>query len=409
MSLTGGQRDGGTPARPPSESMWNRNFVLLCYVNLALLLGVQLLLPTLPLYLIKIGGAQGDVGFVMGAYTIAAMFMRAISGWLSDRYGRKRIMVSGLAMMVAVTVLYWFAKTVPVIVVVRVLHGVAFGIAGTAIGAIIADSLPSTRMAEGIGYFGLTVPLSMGVAPAIGISLVNTFGYSVLFVVLSGAAVITLLPSLLVRSARIDSSVSGRSVTETLSNLVEKAALLPSLVMFLLSLVNSAVFYFIALYGARLDIGNVGLFFAFNALFMVISRPLSGRWADRGGSTPVVLIGLLSFLAGMVSIAFSYSMTGLLVAGALIGFGLGFTLPSLQALAVRHVPMERRGAATGTYYAAFDLGFGVGAVAWGFVAQLFGYRAMYLMTLIPLLLAGVTYLKFEARMFSRPGQRRSSP
>ena len=326
VNTTGGQRNGGRPTGPPSEPIWNRNFVLLCYVNLVLLLGVQLLLPTLPLYLIKIGGAQRDVGFVMGAYTIAAMFMRAISGWLSDRYGRKRIMVMGLAMMVAVTILYWVAKTVPFVAVVRALHGISFGIAGTAIAAIIADSLPAPRMAEGIGYFGLTVPLSMGVAPAIGISLVNSFGYSVLFIVLSGAAVITFVPSLLVKSARNESFVPAASVRETLSNLLEKAALLPSLVMFLLSLVNSAIVYFIALYGAGLELGNVGLFFASNALFMVISRPLSGRWADRGGSTAVIVIGLLSLLAGMISIAFSYTMAGFLLAGALVGFGFGLFL-----------------------------------------------------------------------------------
>jgi len=392
-------KGGATVGLP--DSIWTRNFVLLCVANLSLLLGVQLLLPTLPLYLLKIGGTQRDVGFVMGAYTIGAMFMRAGAGWLSDRYGRKRVMISGLAMMAAVSVLYWKADHVSYVTVVRVFHGIAFGLASTAVGAIVADSLPVARMAEGIGYFGLTAPLSMGVAPIIGLWLVNRFSYTVLFIAVGAMTLLTLLLSLPVRSARVRLSVPNSSVAETLASLVEKAALLPSVVIFFLSLINSAVMYFIAIYAASLSIGNVGLFFATSSLFMVISRPISGQWADRGGSAAVILIGFICLCAGMIAIGLSHSIVGFLLAGALVGSGSGFSMPTLQALAVRYVPADRRGAATGTYYAAFDMGFGAGAIVWGFVAEALGYRTMYLTTLIPLALAGAIYYRFEARIASQ--------
>jgi MFS family permease len=157
----------------------------------------------------------------------------------------------------------------------------------------------------------------------------------------------------------------------------------------------------ITLYAANLGIGNVSLFFAANSLFMAISRPLSGRWADRGGSTAVILIGLLSLFAGMIAISLSHGIVGLLLAGALVGFCSGFSMPTLQALAVRDVPADRRGAATGTYFVAFDMGFGVGAVVWGLVVQASGYRGMYLTTLVPLTLAGAIYFWLEGRMPSR--------
>jgi MFS family permease len=311
------QTNNSGPTTGRLDSIWTRNFVLLCFANLSLLLGVQLLLPTLPLYLLKIGGTQRDVGFVMGAYTIGAMFMRAVSGWLSDRYGRKNVMISGLAMMAAVSVLYWGADDVSYVTVVRAFHGIAFGLASTAVGAIVADSLPVARMAEGIGYFGLTAPLSMGVAPIIGLWLVNRFSYPALFIAVGAMTMLTLLLSLPVRSARVHLSVSGSSIAETLSNLVEKAALLPSIIIFFLSLINSAVMYFIATFAANLDIGNVGLFFAASSLFMVISRPISGQWADRGGSTAVIFIGFVCLSAGMIAIGLSRTIVGFLLAGAL--------------------------------------------------------------------------------------------
>jgi MFS family permease len=402
---TGSKMDRSVTASGNTEglpgSIWSKNFALLCLSNLALLVSVQLLLPTLPLYLQTIGGSRRDVGIVMSAYTISAMFMRAVAGWLSDRWGRRNVMIVGLAMILAVTVFYRFADSVPLVATIRALHGLAFGLAGTAMGAIAADSLPLARMAEGIGYFGLTVPLSMGIAPMIGIFLAGKYGYSGLFTVVSSMALATLLCGFPVKSVRIDRTSQSRSRgASPLSGFVERAALLPSLIMFFLSLVNGAVAYFIALYAHSLNIGNVGLFFASNSLFMIMSRPLSGRWADRGGTGPVVGIGFLALFAGTIVIGFSHQIVGFLVAGALMGMGSGFSIPTLQALAVRHVPADRRGAATGTYFAAFDMGFGVGALVWGFVAELTSYRTMYLATLLPLALAAAIYYKFEGKMVS---------
>ena len=102
------------------SSIWTGNFALLCLASLSLLVCAQVLLPTLPLYVLKIGGTQRDVGFVMGAYTIGATIMRTLAGWLSDRYGRKRVMISGLVMMAAVTVVYRAADNVLFVGTIRV-------------------------------------------------------------------------------------------------------------------------------------------------------------------------------------------------------------------------------------------------------------------------------------------------
>jgi MFS family permease len=378
-----------------SGSIWTRNFVLLCTASLTLLVCAQVLLPTLPLYVLKIGGTRRDVGFVMGAYSICATIMRAVSGWLSDRYGRKRIVVSGLIVMLAVTLLYRTAHSALFVGTIRGLHGLFYGLAGTTMGAIVADSLPVARMAEGLGYYGLMATLSMGVAPMIGIWLVTGFSYSALFVFVTSLAAVTLLAALPVRSVRIRVPLQERFSGGTLCNLLEKTALLPSAVMFLLSLVNGAMVYYIALYAVDLRMGNVGPFFAATSLFTVVSRPASGRWADRGGSAHVVLIGFLCLIAGMVAIGISHTIMGFIVAGALVGVGYGFSMPTLQAFAVRNAPGGRRGAATGTYYASFDMGIGLGAVVWGFVSAAWGYQIMYFTTLIPLALAMAIYYKFR--------------
>jgi MFS family permease len=284
------------------------------------------------------------------------------------------------------------------LIILRVFHGLTFGLAGTAIGTIVVDSVPTTRMSEGIGYFGLTPTISMSLAPMIGLWLVGRFSYSVLFTVVSTMIMLALIFGFAVRNANVHVRAPANSVAGTLSNLIEKTALLPSVVTFFLSLINGAMLFYIVLYAAGLGIRNIGLFFATSSLCMAISRPLSGRWADRGGAGAVILIGLLTLLTGIMVISFSHTLMGFLLAGAFAGLGFGFCIPTLQALAVRHATSDRRGAATGTYFAAFDMGLGLGAILWGAVAEASGYRLMYFSTIVPLALAGVVCYRFRARM-----------
>jgi MFS family permease len=396
--IVSGRQTGGSVTKGQRTSIWTKNFLLLSLANLSLFMSLLLLLPTLPLYLFKIGGTQRDVGYVMGAYTLGAMFMRSIAGWLLDRYGRKQIMLLGLAMMLAVTVLYRLAHDVSSITIIRAFHGLTFGLVGTAIATAAAEGLPTSRLGEGIGYFGLTTTLSLALAPMIGLWLVGTFGYPVLFTAVSVMTMLTLFCSVPVSSVHVRVRAPDSSVGRTLANLLEKTALLPSAVTFFLSFVNGAVMYFIAVYASDLGVRSIGLFFAASSLIMVISRPIGGRWADHGGTSMVILIGLLFLVTGTAAIGFSHTIVGFLVAGVFNGFGFGFCAPTLQALAVRRAPTNRWGAATGTYYAAFDMGYGLGAIVWGFVAEAIGYQAMYFTTLIPLALAGAMYYRFRARM-----------
>jgi MFS family permease len=388
--------NGASDNRP--LSIWTRDFVLLCIANLSFFMSSQAFLPTLPLYLLKIGGTQREVGYVMGVYTLGAMLMRAVSGLLSDRYGRKRIMMMGLVIMLVVSASYLFAGNVPFVTILRVFHGFAFGLAATAISTMAADSLPAARLSEGIGYFGLTSTISMSLSPMIALWLVDVFGYATLFMSVCGSVVVTLLCGLFIHGIHVPARPrADGSATAFLSNILEKSAFLPSLLAFFLSLTNSAMIFFIALYAVSLGVRHIGLFFAASSVCMAISRPLSGRWTDRGGAVKVIFIGLSILAAGVVAVGFSHSIAGFLPAGALAGLGLGFCIPTMQALAIRSTSADRRGSATGTFFAAYDLGLGLGAILWGFVAQVLGYGPMFFFALIPLVFAGSVFYRSGGR------------
>ncbi len=386
--------EGEQKVRRPSY-IWTRNFILLCLANFVLFMSTQMLFPSLPGYILNIGGNQMDVGYVMGAYTIGAMLIRPFAGWLVDNYGRKMIMIIGMIMMLAASLLYTVAGDVALMMLIRSLHGLAFGLVTTAIGTIVVDSLPLGRLSEGMGYFGLTSSLSMAVAPIIGFWLVGKSGYPLLFLAVILLSVLAFGSSFLVRGTTAPSKTPSTAATGIWNKLLEKTALIPSGMMFLLALVYGSVLSFISLYAAEHGIANIGLFFSAMALTMLLSRPISGRWADSGCMNRVLLIGHLALFIGMVTTGLSHIIPHFLLAGVFIGIGFGFCLPTLQALAVRNAPVHRRGAATATFFASLDLGIGLGTILGGYVAAATSYQIMYFSTLIPIALAGVIYFKYS--------------
>lgn len=379
--------------------IWTVRFISLCMANLALFMSMHILSPLLPLYLVEIGGSERDVGFVMSAYSIGAIIMRPLAGLWVDRTGRKKVLTLGMALALLVTSFYALAADVTLIMLVRGFHGLAFGIVSTALATIVADSLPPARLSEGIGYFGLTTSFSLALAPLVGFWLLGASGFRILFI---GVIVLTAMAfccSMLVRVPVIPlASSKSKSVKEILGGLLEKRALPASAVVFFLAMVHGSVLTYIALYATQLGLDNIGFFFTANAITTLISRPVAGRWADRGRNDLVLCLGMLALIIAMIIIVLSHTITGFLLAGILIGFGFGFCTPTLQALAVRHVPANRRGAATGTFFVAFDLGIGLGTIIWGFVAEAAGYQLMYFFTLIPLSVAAAIYYIFRTKM-----------
>jgi MFS family permease len=144
-------------------------------------LGFQMLLPVLPVYSAKLGGADTWAGLVVGIFTFSAVIMRPIAGRLLDQKGRKGVFFYGLGVFILCTLAYNWVPSVLLLLVLRFLHGFGWGASGTATSTIASDLIPKQRFAEGMGYFGLTSTLSMAVGPALGLSIMNGYGFNTVF------------------------------------------------------------------------------------------------------------------------------------------------------------------------------------------------------------------------------------
>ncbi len=349
------------------EPLWTRGFVILLAASVLYFTGVYLLLPTLPLYAVHLGGGDATAGLLMGFFTGAAIAVRPLTGWALDAYGRKAILVVGTALSVVAIVAHQWAAGIILLLGLRVVNGAAFGLQTTAAATLAGDMAPRARLGEGMGFFTLAVGVPMAIAPAVGMWLVGREDYTALFMLAGLVTAVSLLLCLVMPVPRRALPRAAFS-RPSFASLFERSSLFPAAMVLLLTVTYGPILSLLALYGVERGLGNVGVFFTVYAIVLTATRPLSGRLADGWGFEPTAALGLVFVAAGLLTLASAHGLVVLLAAAALYGVGFGTTQPSLQAIAMHRVVPARRGAATATFLMAYDLGLAVGSVVAGFLA-----------------------------------------
>lgn len=356
------------------KPIFTRNFIFITLINLFIFFSFQMIFPTLPIYISHIGGNDAVIGLVMGVFTVTSLLTRPLAGWALDTIGRRPVFLIGLIILLLSALSYSFATAVGTIVMIRLLHGIGWGISGTAAATVAAEIIPRSRFGEGMGYFSLANSLSMAVAPATGIYIAFQYGFQPLFWFSTALVSIGIILSFCIRYKKLEVKDTQLKV----SNLYEKSAIMPTVMFFCIAITFSSISNFLPLYALQRGIKDIGTFFSVYALAILISRPLSGKLVDRYGYDITIVPGMIFVLAAMVGISFVQTKTWFLVVAFIYGIGFGSTQMSLQTMVVRYVPRQRLGAANATFFSGVDSGMGVGAISLGAISSLVGYSQMYL-------------------------------
>ncbi|MGF7186751.1 MFS family permease [Desulfitispora alkaliphila] len=373
------------------EAIWTKQFVLISAINFILFIAFQILLPTLPMYAESIGGGELIAGLVIGIFTIAAVLVRPYAGMLADLKGRKIVLLFGLAIFILSAISYTWAITLWALLLLRVVHGIGWAAATTGVGTIAADIVPASRRGEGMGYYGMWINVSLAFSPALGIFIVNSYGFETLFLASTALATVGMLLAVKFKYKDISQQEIKRE-GKAKPKIIEPTSFKTSAVLFFLTFIYGGVVTFIALYAVSMGIEEVGLFFTVMAMLMIIARPIAGRLSDNYGADVVVIPGLLIVAVSMLVLGLATNLHYFIIAAALLGVGFGSVQPSLQALTIQLAPASRRGAANATFFSAFDLGIGSGAIILGIVVSVVGYSYMYIISSIAAIIGLGIYL-----------------
>ncbi|TXK77119.1 MFS transporter [Paenibacillus sp. N3.4] len=360
------------------KPLWTKAFLITALSNLLLFFSFQMLIPTIPAHVSQLGGSDLQVGLVIGIFTISSLITRPFAGKALDLLGRKHVLLVGLAICALSIAGYSYMAAVALILAARFVHGIGWGISTTSLGTVIADIIPSERRGEGMGYYGLSNTFAMALAPLTGLWVMQNFGFPRVLLLSTLLALLSIFSSLFITYSKPLPLEKSAPKPKFMDLLWERTALLPSALLLCTAICYGGIVTFITLFGHEAGISNVGWFFLCNASMVLIVRPVTGILFDRKGPQWVLFPGALFTIVGLLLLSYAHSETSLAIAALCYGVGFGSLQPALQAWTIARAAPNRRGAASGTFFSANDLGIGLGAMLLGALATFSGsYALMY--------------------------------
>ena len=370
----------------PKERLWTQSYVFICVANFLFCFAFYMLVPTLPFYLGEVFGAgRTTIGVILSIYTVAVLIVRPFSGWLADTFVRKPIYLIAYFFFVAFFVGYLAAGTLLMFGILRVMHGLAFGMVSTTGNTLAVDIMPSSRRGEGLGYYGVMNNLAMSVGPMTGLFIATTGNYDLIFYAALASGGLGLVFGSLIKVEKKIPKTSNRGIS--LDRFVLKAGLPACGSLLLLAVPWGMTMIFIAMYARELGmVENTGYFFSVMAAGLIISRIGSGRRVDRGEITQVIRQGMYIVLVGILCEAFLGMVAGgslsagyalYYAAAFFIGFGYGTIFPAYNTMIINLAPNDRRATANATYLTGWDVGLGLGMFFGGRIAERWGFGLLY--------------------------------
>lgn len=352
------------------------------------LVGFGIVIPLLPLYAESMGASPMAVTALVAVYSLMQFAFAPWWGQLSDRIGRRPVLLIGLFGSGISYLWFGFAATLTGLFAARILAGVMGANIGVA-QAYVADVTRPEDRARGMGIIGAAFGLGFIFGPVIG-GLLSGFGPGVPFF---GAALLAAANGILALTWLPESRIGTRARAEGQGLLGERIALLRRLsrervmgvlyaIFFLVTLAFAALEATLSLWAERqwlLGPSEIAYMFGYlGVVATVVQGTMVGPLVRRFEERRLAQIGAAAFAAGLLTLPFATSLPLLAIALALIAFGQGTAIPSVTALISTSAAAEERGRLLGLSQSLSALARVVGPVWGGFAFSRIGIGAPYL-------------------------------
>ena len=361
------------------EKLWNRNYIKVWVANFMIFFSFMLLMPLLPIYLKERFGANNDIiGTVLSGYVIMALLSRMFSGYIVDSFPRKKVLLISYFLFFLFFTGYIVAGTLLLFALVRTLHGAPFGSVTVANSTVAIDVLPSSRRAEGIGYYGLSNNIATAISPSIALWIYHlTNNFNLIFLAAVGTSFIGFLVSSTVKIPPKELKKEKSPIS--LDRFFLSSAWKVSVSFLCLAFSYGVLSTYVAIYGQeKLDIKEgTGFFFMLLAIGLIVSRLLGSRSLREGRVAHNAGLGCLVSLFGYLLFAALHNEIGYYGAAFIIGLGNGHMFPAYQTMFLNLAEHSQRGTANSSHLVSWDIGVGLGILAGGFISRHLGYHEAF--------------------------------
>jgi DHA1 family tetracycline resistance protein-like MFS transporter len=391
---------------------------ILFFVVVVDLLGFGIIIPLFPYMAIRLGATPEQITPILAVYSACQFIAAPLWGRLSDRFGRRPILMSSMAGAALSYVMLAFGDSIGWLIASRVLGGAMAGNISAAM-AYAADVTREEERARGMGIVGAAIGMGFMLGPALGGVLAggDLAGADFQLPALVAAALSTValmavalgLPESLTaeQRARHADQRAPRTAWRQLINRPALAMLVGTIL--LVTIAHSMLESIVAIWAMdRFGFGprQIGFYLLFlGALMVSMQGGAAGRLARRYGEKNLALAGVSSYLCGLLLLAFAHELAPMIAGGMLCGLGAGAYLPSLSSLVSKQAEPQERGVIMGTYQSATSLARIIGPTVSGAIYAGIAFNAPFLAGVLVAAPALVLIARSQARSAGQLEQR----
>lgn len=368
--------------------LWTRELVLIILVNLCVFTNHIMSLSTFPFYIQSLGGTEAVAGICAAAFSFVAVIIRPFVGWWLDNGVRRAALIVGLVLMGLAPLGYVFVPVLSVAIAVRMLHGVGLSFSNSTTATVASDVICRPRFAEGMGYFGMATALASAIAPALGLSLMEGFGFNALYAAAAAIAGLGLVLFAFVRAPKVD--VPKKKLD--LRTIINRDSLPATVTMLVFMFTFGALENFVAIFAAESSLPSGSIYFLVMSGMLLLVRITLGKLVDQRGEAFFVYSCNAAMLVAFLLLAFVPNAVTYILSAVLAGYAFGGLEPSLQSMAVHTSTEETRGSANSTFLCGYDIGYGLGGGIAGSLITGLGYSAMWSIVSLACVLSVIVYV-----------------
>lgn len=340
--------------------------------------------PVLPLFAQALGAGDTVIGLIAAVSPLAGILFSFPVGVMSDRIGRRRLLVmSGVVFLVA-PLLYLPISDPLWLIPVRFFHGMATAIMGPVIFAIIAERFPAIK-GEMLGTYSSATLIGRTLAPLAGGIIITFFAftpgltqYRLVYVAAALAAAPVCYLTMMYREEQSGSldipefSVFKESLVTFIANHRLKATAIADMATYF-AFGAFETFLPVYLYSLHFEAYQIGIIFAIQVLIIAVTKPFFGRIADHVDKRYQIIIGLLITGFTIAVVSFTVTFPGFLAVSAVFGLGISLSTVATSAYVADIAKKDQIGASMGALSSIMDIGQSAGPLVTGIIITIAGF------------------------------------
>ncbi|MBU0676288.1 MAG: MFS transporter [Proteobacteria bacterium] len=359
------------------------------------LLGIGIIVPVMPVFAESLGANGLALGVIIAAFSLSRGFCQPIVGNLSDRWGRRGFLLSGLAVYAVVGLMMPAATTVAGLIVIRTLHGVGSAMIVPVAMAYVSELAPVGQEGRYMGMLNVAIFTGIGSGPLIGGVCTDLWGMASAFYVMAGLSCLALLlvlfqmPTLGIPVTKPGGRIGViRSLMLMLSCRRTAGILLARLATMIIMVPTMAFLPLLMHQWFGASALQIGVVIAARTLVNAVLQTPFGRLADRLDKVRLLRFGCLIISGIMCLVPLAANFWVLLGLFVVLGCGEAIIWPTLGALATEEGRRYGQGSMMGVFNLAMSGGVFIGAIGAGFTSDWLGLHWTF--PLIGVLVLGLT-------------------